>query len=120
METVKWVIDLFWYYKKDKARGTPYWQDPAFIGLVVSILATELLKFAGLNINSDLQLKIVGVITGLGVAVSPQTGVHQDPAEKAKHAAMQLQEENRKIDAGLVAPPSTAAAKTDRDLPNIM
>ena len=75
MELIKQFFGLIYYYEENLHSGKPYWRDPAFIGLAVSVLATELLKYAGININSDLQLKIVGVITGLGVAFSPHTGV---------------------------------------------
>jgi uncharacterized membrane protein len=79
MEFIKWIVGLVYYYEADAKAGKPYWQDPAFVGLAVSILATELLKFAGININSDLQLKIVGVITGVGALLSPHTGIKQKP-----------------------------------------
>jgi hypothetical protein len=101
MEFIKWIFQLVVYYEKDRASGKPYWYDPAFIGLVVSIGATEAAKYAGINIDSDLQLKIVGTITGIGALLSPHTGVVQK-----------------------VAPLSTAArkeaARKDDSLPNIM
>jgi hypothetical protein len=77
MQFIKWIFQLIYFYEKDKAAGKPYWLDPATIGLVVSIAGTELLKFTGVNLNSDLQLKIVGVVTGIGALVSPHTGVVQ-------------------------------------------
>ena len=76
-DLLKKLFDLVVYYRRDEAAGKPYWKDPACIGLVVSIAATELAKYAGVNIGSDLQLKIVGAITGIGALVSPQTGVVQ-------------------------------------------
>ncbi len=75
MQFVKWIFQLIIVYDKDKAAGKPYWRDPAAIGLVVSILATELAKYAGVAVDSDLQLKIVGTITGIGALVSPHTGI---------------------------------------------
>ncbi len=80
MNLIKQLIELVYYYRQDSAHGKPYWTDPAVIGLVVSLAATELAKYAGLQIDSALQLKIVGVITGIGVAVSPHTGIKQKPA----------------------------------------
>jgi hypothetical protein len=77
MQFIKWLFQLIFYYEKDRAAGKPYWLDPACIGLVVSIAATELAKYAGVAVDGDLQLKIVGVITGIGALVSPQTGVVQ-------------------------------------------
>jgi len=77
VQFVKWIFQLIFYYEKDKAAGKPYWFDPAFIGLVVSIAGTELAKYAGIAVGADLQLKIVGVITGIGALVSPHTGVVQ-------------------------------------------
>ena len=80
MQFIKWIFKLVYYYEKDKAGGKPYWQDPACIGLAVSIAATELAKYAGVNLDSDLQLKIVGVITGIGALVSPHTGIVEHKA----------------------------------------
>lgn len=75
MGIAKQLIELVYYYRQDAARGKPYWQDPAFIGLALSLAATELAKCAGVTIDADLQLKIVGVVTGIGVALSPHTGL---------------------------------------------
>ncbi|MFZ0945687.1 MAG: hypothetical protein WB930_00070 [Syntrophobacteraceae bacterium] len=75
MQFIKWIFQLIFVYEKDKASGKPYWLDPAAIGLVVSIMATELAKYAGVAVDADLQLKIVGVITGIGALLSPQTGI---------------------------------------------
>ncbi len=75
MSLIKQMIELVYYYRKDQIAGKPYWRDPAVIGLVVSLAATELAKYAGVNIDADLQLKIVGVVTGIGALVSPHTGV---------------------------------------------
>ncbi len=75
MDLIKKLIELVYYYRTDEAAGKPYWQDPTVIGLAVSLIGVALLKFAGVNINSDLQLKIVGVITGIGALLSPHTGV---------------------------------------------
>jgi uncharacterized membrane protein len=94
MGLIKNLIELVYYYRKDQAAGKPYWQDPTVIGLVVSLGATEALKYLGVNIGPDLQLKIVGVLTGIGALVSPQTGVVQDPVEKAAHVAKAVQEHN--------------------------
>lgn len=74
-DLIKKLFDLVVYYRKDKASGKPYWLDPTVIALVVSIGATELAKYAGVIITPDLQLKIVGVITGIGALLSPHTGV---------------------------------------------
>ncbi|MGA2937297.1 MAG: hypothetical protein ABSF52_09395 [Syntrophobacteraceae bacterium] len=87
MEYLKWFVNVAFYYEKDKASGKPYWQDPAFVGLVVSIASVEALKYLGANIDSGLQLKIVGVITGIGAILSPQTGiVEKKPEPKPWHA----------------------------------
>jgi hypothetical protein len=77
MEILKWLGQLIFYYEKDRSDGKPYWLDPAFMGFVVSIVATELAKYCGIQIDPALQLKIVGTITGIGVALSPQTGIRQ-------------------------------------------
>jgi uncharacterized membrane protein len=94
LDLIKKVIELVYYYRKDQAAGKPYWQDPAVIGLVVSLGATEALKYLGVDIGPDLQLKIVGVITGLGAVVSPHTGVVQHPVDKAVEAAKAVQQAN--------------------------
>ena len=82
MQFIKWIFQLIIVYDKDKAAGKPYWRDPAAIGLVVSILATELAKYAGIAVDADLQLKIVGTITGIGALVSPHTGIMAKPVPK--------------------------------------
>jgi hypothetical protein len=84
MGYIKQLIELVYYYRDDAKHGKPYWQDPAFLGLMVSLLATILAKYAGVNIDSDLQLKIVGAATGIGVALSPHTGLKKlsPPAPK--------------------------------------
>jgi hypothetical protein len=81
MDFVKWLFNLAYYYEADKKAGKPYWTDPAFVGLVISIIATEAAKYAGLHVDADLQLKIVGAVTGLGVLFSPHTGVKAKPAD---------------------------------------
>jgi hypothetical protein len=75
MQFINWLFKLIYYYEEDEKHGKPYWQDPAFVGLAVSIAATEAAKYLGVHIDSDLQLKIVGTVTGLGVVLSPHTGV---------------------------------------------
>lgn len=94
MELLKWLVNLIFYYEADAKAGKPYWQDPAFIGLVVSMTATETAKCFGVHIDADLQLKIVGSITGLGVVFSPHTGVKKAPIDQAKDAAKQVQDHN--------------------------
>jgi hypothetical protein len=81
MDFVKWLFNLAYYYEADKKAGKPYWTDPAFVGLVISIIATEAAKYAGLHVDADLQLKIVGSITGIGVLFSPHTGIKPKPAQ---------------------------------------
>ena len=75
MDLIKKLIELAYYYRQDEASGKPYWCDPTVIALVVSLIATALLKWAGMNLDADLQLKIVGVITGIGALLSPHSGV---------------------------------------------
>jgi hypothetical protein len=75
MGVIKQLIELVYYYREDTVHGKPYWKDPAVIGLVVALLSTELAKFAGIRIDADLQLKIVGSLTGIGALFSPHTGV---------------------------------------------
>jgi len=77
MDLIKKLIELAYYYRQDEAAGKPYWRDPAVIGLVVSIAATEFAKYLGVIVDADLQLKIVGVITGIGALISPHTGFVQ-------------------------------------------
>jgi uncharacterized membrane protein len=94
MDLVKKLIELAYYYRTDEAAGKPYWQDPTVIGLVVSLIALALAKAAGINLDADLQLKIVGVITGIGALLSPHTGVVKHPAQQANDAAKQVQGHN--------------------------
>ncbi|MGO9020048.1 MAG: hypothetical protein ACLQVJ_17060 [Syntrophobacteraceae bacterium] len=83
MDFLKWLFKLIFYYEKDKAAGKPYWQDPAAIALLVSIAATEYAKYMGVVVSADLQLKIVGTITGIGALVSPHTGIVAKPMSLA-------------------------------------
>lgn len=83
MGWIKELIELAYYYKKDGDQGVPYWKDTTLIGLAVGILCAALAKYAGLDVDSGLQLKIVGVITGIGALLSPHTGIKPLP-EKAK------------------------------------
>lgn len=109
MDLIKKLIDLIFYYQKDKADGRPYWKDPAVIGLVVSLAATELYKLYGLNLDADLQLKIVGVVTGVGALFSPHTGIVEKSAP-VKPSAMdtdQLRELARQVQAANRADPTT-------------
>ncbi len=79
MDLIKKLIELVYYYRKDKGEGKPYWRDPAAVGLVVSLISTALLKYANVAIDSDLQLKIVAAATGIGALFSPHTGVKEKP-----------------------------------------
>jgi hypothetical protein len=87
MDLFKKLIELAYYYRTDQAAGKPYWLDPTVIGLVVSLLAMAALRFAGVHIDADLQLKIVGVATGLGAVFSPHTGVVKHPEQVASETA---------------------------------
>ena len=86
MDLIKKLIELAYYYRTDEAAGKPYWQDPTVIGLVVSLIAIGLARAAGVNLDADLQLKIVGVVTGIGALLSPHTGVVKHPAQVGKDA----------------------------------
>jgi len=79
MDPIKKIIDLIFYFEQDASHGKPYWQDPAVIGLAVSLLATGLARWAGVNIDSDFQVKIVGAAAGIGALFSPHTGVIRKP-----------------------------------------
>ncbi len=94
MDLIKKLIELAYYYRTDEAAGRPYWTDPTVIALVVSLLAMIAAKALGVNINADLQLKIVGVITGIGALLSPHTGVVKHSADKATETAKQVQQAN--------------------------
>ncbi len=83
MELIKKLIELVYYYKKDSISGLPYWQDPTLIGAALGVVCTELAKVYGLHVDADLQLKIVGVITGVGALLSPHTGIKQKPVSSA-------------------------------------
>ncbi len=82
MEILKSIFNLIFYYEKDAHSGMPYWRDPTLIGAALGLACTELAKLYGLHVDADLQLKIVGVITGIGALVSPHTGVVAKPAAK--------------------------------------
>jgi hypothetical protein len=90
MGYIKWLFNLIFIYEDDARHGKPYYKDPAFVGLVVSILATEAAKYLGVAIDADLQLKIVGAITGLGVALCPHTGIAKKQADPPRDAAQNL------------------------------
>jgi hypothetical protein len=82
MGFVKKLIELVYYYRDDEAHGKPYWRDPAVIALVVSLLATGLAKWAGVEIDDKLQTEIVSVATGIGALFSPHTGIVRVPDSK--------------------------------------
>ena len=86
MDLIKKLIELVYYYRTDEAAGKPYWQDPTVIGLIVSLIGIALARAAGITLDADLQLKTVGVITGIGALLSPHTGVVKHPAQVAKDA----------------------------------
>jgi hypothetical protein len=86
MDAVKKLIELIYYYQKDQNAGKPYWKDPVVVSLIVSFAATELMKYAGIHVDADLQLKIVGVVTGIGALFSPHTGVVARPPAKVDPA----------------------------------
>jgi uncharacterized membrane protein len=99
MDIVKNVISLVFYIEQDKSHAKPYWLDPTVIALVVSLLATALARWAGMDIDADLQLKIVGAITGIGALLSPHTGIVNRPAapnplDEARRAAQKVREAN--------------------------
>lgn len=75
INTIKQLIELVYYYRVDVSNGVPYWRDTTVIALVVSLIATQLANYCGVSIDSDLQLKIVGVVTGIGALFSPHTGL---------------------------------------------
>jgi uncharacterized membrane protein len=94
MDLIKKLIELAYYYRSDQGAGKPYWLDPTVIGLVVSLIAMALVKAVGITLDADLQLKIVGVVTGIGALLSPHTGVVKHPADQVKEAAKAVQEHN--------------------------
>ncbi|MGO9375656.1 MAG: hypothetical protein ACLQBD_26700 [Syntrophobacteraceae bacterium] len=94
MDLIKKLIELAYYYRSDQGAGKPYWTDPTAIALVVSLIAMALVKAVGITLDADLQLKIVGAVTGIGALLSPHTGVVQHPASKAAEAAKAVQEHN--------------------------
>jgi uncharacterized membrane protein len=94
MDLIKKLIELAYYYQSDQGAGKPYWTDPTVVALVVSLIGIALAKAAGITLDADLQLKIVGVVTGIGALLSPHTGVVKHPADQAKEAAKAVQEHN--------------------------
>jgi hypothetical protein len=92
------ILDLLLYYRKDKQAGKPYWLDPTFVGLAISILGIVLARWTGIELDSDLQLKIVGVVTGIGALVSPHTGLIEKkaPATQTKQA-LKSEEEDQSL-----------------------
>ena len=82
MSYVKTIFQLIFYYEKDKCAGVPYWKDPTLIGAVVGLLASILASAAGINIDSDLQLKIVGAAVGIGALFSPYSGLKAKKPDK--------------------------------------
>jgi uncharacterized membrane protein len=87
-------FDLIIYYKKDQAVGRPYWEDTKLVGLVVGMVATEITKLFGVEISADLQIKIVAAAVGIGALFDGNTGIAQEPVEKAVNAAKPVQETN--------------------------
>lgn len=91
MQYVKWLLDLVYFYRSDKAHGKPYWTDPACIGLAVSIVCALVVHIAGLQVSAGTQASICSAIVGVGVALSPHTGVKkvEQGAGSTTHKALQ-------------------------------
>jgi hypothetical protein len=73
------VLKAIYYYEEDCKAGVQFWRDKRLITLVVSTICVVLARYAGVDIDPDLQASIVGVATGISMLVHPGTGV------KAKH-----------------------------------
>ena len=118
-------MDIFWklintmyYYKKDQAAGRPYWCDTKLMGLVVGMVATEIGKYCGVQIDSELQIKIVAAAVGLGALFDSKTGIQQDPTEKAAERPIALYDPRHSRDSAALltnAPPQTSAAVDPND-----
>ena len=88
------LIELMYTYQKDQAVGRPYWEDTKLVGLVVGMASTELAKLCGVQIGSDLQLKIVVAAVGIGALFDKKTGIVQNPEEKSADLAKAVQAPN--------------------------
>jgi len=80
---IKIVGKLIWFYEADKSKRVPVYLDPAFLGLVLSVLAMILAKFAGVDVDLKTQASVVTVITGVAGAFSPRVGVAPKPINSA-------------------------------------
>ena len=94
MEAVKWFVQLVYYYKTDQNVGRPYWKDTKLVGLVVSVVSIAVAKYCGVQIDTELQLKIAAVVIGVSTLFDTKLGVKQLPAEKAADATKAVQEHN--------------------------
>ena len=75
MDLIKKLIELVYYYRVNQATGKPLLAGPGrYRAGDVSDSNGACEKYFGLVVDPALQLKIVGVITGIGALVSPHTG----------------------------------------------
>lgn len=72
---LKALVELIYYYEIDSTKGVAYWKDPTLISAAISLISMGIVKFFNIDIPLDLQLKIAGVITGIGALLSPYTGI---------------------------------------------
>lgn len=85
------IIKIFYQYEDDTLHGRPVWQDRGFLGLIVGLIASILVKYLNVDLSADLQAAMVTVIAGafhlsqshVGFKKAP-VPVATKPAEPAK------------------------------------
>jgi hypothetical protein len=82
--TFKDGIQAVYYYQQDNIQGVPFWKDKRLITLIVSTVCMLLAKWAGINIDSDLQATIVAAATGVAMMVNPGTGIAPKPKQTTR------------------------------------
>ena len=79
------ALKLIWNYEDNVIKGHPIWTDRTFIASAVALAATILLKYAGLNMDADLQAAVVTVIVGIVQLTKGHVGIVK--AEKIQPSA---------------------------------
>ena len=76
------IVKIFYQYEDDKTHGRPAWQDRGFLGLIVGFLAALAAKYAGVDLDADLQAALVVVIAAAFHLSQPHVGIKKSAVPK--------------------------------------
>jgi hypothetical protein len=73
------ILKIFYQYEDDRTHGRPVWQDRGFLGLIVGFLAALAAKYAGVELDSEMQAALVVVVAGIFHLSQPHVGLVKKP-----------------------------------------